>query len=198
MSTALLLSGGMDSVAIAYWKRPELAVTIDYGQRPAQAEMRAAAAVAETLGITHLKVTIPAGELGSGDLAGSAPLAIAPKSEWWPYRNQLLVTIAAAKVLPLGIQTLLVGTLVTDAHHSDGSADFVRQLGELLSIQEGAMTLEAPAIGMTAVELVRTSGVPQELLAWSHSCHVSDFACGECGGCRKHYRTMAEISDFPY
>jgi 7-cyano-7-deazaguanine synthase len=115
MSTAILLSGGMDSVAIAFWKRPELAVTIDYGQRPAAAEMRAASAVADALGIKHLKVTVPAGELGSGDLAGSPPLSLAAKPEWWPYRNQLLVTIAAAKVLPLGARKLLIGTLAADS-----------------------------------------------------------------------------------
>jgi len=198
MSTAILLSGGMDSVAIAFWKRPELAVTIDYGQRPAAAEMRAAAAVADALGIKHLKVIIPAGELGSGDLAGSTPLSFAAKPEWWPYRNQLLVTIAAAKVLPLGAKKLLIGTLATDSHHVDGSPEFVRILGELLMLQEGGVSLEAPAIGMDAVSLVRISGIPQDILAWSHSCHVADFACGVCGGCRKHYRTMAEIGEFPY
>ena len=34
---ALLLSGGMDSIALAFWKRPEIAITIDYGQRAAEA-----------------------------------------------------------------------------------------------------------------------------------------------------------------
>lgn len=37
--TAILLSGGMDSIALAYWKRPEIAITIDYGQKPAAAEV---------------------------------------------------------------------------------------------------------------------------------------------------------------
>ncbi len=36
--TAILLSGGMDSIALAYWKRPELAITINYGQKPFLAE----------------------------------------------------------------------------------------------------------------------------------------------------------------
>lgn len=198
MSTAILLSGGMDSVAIAFWKRPQMAVTIDYGQRPAAAEMRAASAVADALGIKHFKVTIPAAELGSGDLAGAPPLSLAAKPEWWPYRNQFLVTIAAAKVLPLGARKLLIGTLATDSHHADGSPEFVRVLGELLMLQEGRVSLEAPAIGMDAVSLIRASGIPQDILAWSHSCHVADFACGVCGGCRKHYRTMQEVGEFPY
>jgi len=34
---AILLSGGLDSIALAYWLRPQIAVTIDYGQRPARA-----------------------------------------------------------------------------------------------------------------------------------------------------------------
>ena len=40
MNTALLLSGGMDSIALAYWKRPDIALTIDYGQAAADAEER--------------------------------------------------------------------------------------------------------------------------------------------------------------
>ena len=36
MKTALLLSGGMHSVAIAWWRRPNIAITIDYGQLPAE------------------------------------------------------------------------------------------------------------------------------------------------------------------
>ncbi|MFY9512883.1 MAG: 7-cyano-7-deazaguanine synthase, partial [Rubrivivax sp.] len=50
---ALLLSGGMDSLCIAWWKRPDVAITIDYGQLPAQAEVAAAAAVCERLGVEH-------------------------------------------------------------------------------------------------------------------------------------------------
>lgn len=39
---ALLLSGGMDSISVAFWKRPEIAISIDYGQRAAEAEITAA------------------------------------------------------------------------------------------------------------------------------------------------------------
>lgn len=46
MTTALLLSGGMDSVSIAWWLRPDVALTIDYGQKPAEAEIDAAGQVA--------------------------------------------------------------------------------------------------------------------------------------------------------
>jgi 7-cyano-7-deazaguanine synthase len=198
MTTAILLSGGMDSISLAYWLRPEIAVTVDYGQRAAAAEFRASEAVAEVLGMRHLKITLSAGGLGSGSMVGTATLAIAPRPEWWPYRNQLLVTAAAAAAITYGARRLLIGTLKTDGHHADGRKEFVQQLSALLEMQEGGMTLEAPAIDMSAEELVRRSGIPMEVLAWSHSCHVSDYACGDCGGCRKHYRTMSAIGVTPY
>ena len=198
MSTALLLSGGMDSVAIAWWRRPEVAVTIDYGQRAATAELRAAAAVCAELGIEHLVQRVDLAALGSGDMAGRPKLAEAPVPEWWPFRNQMLVTLAAMAVIPKGARRLLIGCLATDGAHADGRAAFVESMDGLLAMQEGGMRLEAPAIGMTAVELIRASGVPPETLAWAHSCHVAEHACGMCRGCQKHYETLEALGHAPY
>lgn len=198
MRTSLLLSGGMDSIAVAYWHRPELAITIDYGQRPAAGEIHASQAVAEVLGIEHHIVRVDLSALGSGDMAGSAALDVAPVSEWWPFRNQMLVTLAAMKCIGLGVNRLLIGTLRTDERHADGRAEFIASLNALLHQQEGTMALEAPAIGLTSVELIQESGIPMEILAWAHSCHVSDVACGQCRGCRKHYETLRNIGEEPY
>src|SRR6185295_18918518 len=107
LRSGLLLSGGMDSIAIAYWLRPDVALTIDYGQVPAIAEMQASAAVCKELGIQHHPISIDCRCLGSGDLASAKPLSIAPVPEWWPYRNQLLITIGASRALALGIQKVL-------------------------------------------------------------------------------------------
>ena len=198
MTSAVLLSGGMDSTAIAYWKRPEHAITIDYGQLPAPAEIRAAAAVATNLGIAHHVLRVDLKALGSGDMAGTPALAIAPVREWWPYRNQMLITLAAMKAIQVGADRLLIGTLVTDGAHADGRPEFVAMMDQILQIQEGILTLEAPAIELTAIELVRTSGVPRNVLAWAHSCHRDEYACGICGGCRKHYETWAALGVAPY
>ena len=198
MKTALLLSGGMDSIAITHWCRPEIAITIDYGQRPAPGEIRASQAVSEVLGIEHHIIRADLSALGSGDMAGTEALRVAPVSEWWPFRNQMLVTLGAMKCMALGTKRLLIGTLKTDDHHADGRPGFVEGLNALLRLQEGALTLEAPAIDLTAVELVRKSRVPMEVLAWAHSCHVSEFACGLCRGCRKHYETLRDLGEAPY
>ncbi|MEI5668368.1 7-cyano-7-deazaguanine synthase [Bosea sp. CCNWLW174] len=193
MKTALLLSGGMDSIAIAFWKRPEIAVTVDYGQVPAPAEVRAAAAVCAQLNIQHIVVRSDLSALGSGDMAGRPEIDVAPLPEWWPFRNQMLVTLAAMATLSHKVTHLMIGTLKTDGQHVDGQPGFIDRLDQLLNFQEGSMRLFAPAIALTAEELIRTSNVPAEILGWAHSCHRSDFACGECGGCRKHYRTMEAV-----
>ena len=198
MTAALLLSGGMDSISIAYWKRPRIAITVDYGQRAAPAEIRASEAIAERLSIAHHIIRVDLRALGSGDMAGATPHALAGVSEWWPFRNQILITLAAMKGISLGIDSLMIGTLKTDERHADGRPTFVTAVDELLRMQEGAMRIEAPAIDFTATELIRISGVPMEILAWAHSCHVGEYACGVCRGCRKHYETLAELGVEPY
>jgi 7-cyano-7-deazaguanine synthase len=198
VKTGILLSGGMDSIALAYLKRPDLAVTIDYGQVVAEAEIRAASAVCEFLGIIHEVVCVDCSSLGSGDLVGRPSVALAPVSEWWPFRNQLLITLAAMKAVPLGVQLLYIGTVKTDSVHADGSESFVDAIHIVLQLQEGRMSIEAPAIRMTSAELIRTSGVPRDVLAFAHSCHVAEFACGKCRGCSKHYQTLETLGLEPY
>jgi 7-cyano-7-deazaguanine synthase len=193
MKRAILLSGGIDSLALCYWQRPDVALTINYGQLPAAAEIEASAMVCQELHIPHEVVTVDCRHLGSGDLAGTESTGISPSREWWPYRNQLLVTIAAMKGIQLGVGELLVGSVKSDSFHADGTADFYQRIDELMNLQEGEMKVSVPAISMMSVELVRASGIPIELLSWAHSCHVSDVACGSCRGCFKHQTVMHEL-----
>ena len=188
----------MDSIAIAFWRRPEVAITLDYGQRPALGEIRAALAVSEALGIEHHLITTDLSALGSGDMAGRAPASLAPVPEWWPFRNQMLVTLAAMRAVTLDIDMLLIGCLASDGQHADGRVEFVEALDRLLNLQEGKLRLSAPAIKLSAVELVRESGIEMDVLAWAHSCHVSEYACGVCRGCHKHYETLKALGQIPY
>jgi 7-cyano-7-deazaguanine synthase len=189
MQAAILLSGGIDSTAIAFWKKPQLAITIDYGQAPADAEINAAEIVAHTLNISHQIVRIGLRDLGSGVMAGMPQIEGAPSPEWWPFRNQLLVTIGAMAAIRRGCDELLIGTVASDDVHADGTSDFVKFLDSLLRYQEGALRLMAPAIQISSAELVEISGISDSLLAWCHSCHTGNVACGFCRGCLKSYST---------
>lgn len=90
------MSGGMDSISIAWWKRPENAIFVDYGQKPAPAERDAGFAACRAMKIRYEQVKADCSALGSGDMAGTAPSPHAPVSEWWPFRNQLILTLAGA------------------------------------------------------------------------------------------------------
>lgn len=195
---ALLLSGGMDSIALAFWKCPELAITIDYGQAAAIAEVAAARQVATELAIRHETIRVDCSALGSGDMAGSKALDLAPVSEWWPFRNQLLITLSAMKAIALGAAELMLGSVLSDGVHADGRVDFYAAADQLLRIQEGNLRVTAPAISMTTVELIRASAVPMELLAWAHSCHIGPLACGSCRGCVKHFQVIEQLGGDAY
>lgn len=193
MKTGILLSGGIDSIALAFWKRPDWAVTVDYGQKPAATEIRTAKQICSELGISHEVLSVDCSSLGSGDLAGSSPLKGSPSPEWWPFRNQLLVTIASMRAIQLEVQALLLGAVKSDSFHVDGTEVFFQAIDQLMFMQEGGIRISTPAINLTSEELVKISGIPISLLAWAHSCHVSEVACGNCRGCYKHQSIMDKL-----
>jgi len=184
----------MDSLALAWWMRPELAITLDYGQKAAEAEKHASAQVCAELGIRHEVVSVDCSSLGSGDMAGAPTAAAAQTSDWWPYRNQLLITLASMRAISRGIQTLYIGTVRSDGEsHLDGTPDFVQKMDDLMAYQEGQLRVVAPAIELSTAELIHLAAVPPGLLAWSHSCHKANIACGDCRGCNKYMLTYAEL-----
>jgi 7-cyano-7-deazaguanine synthase len=186
LASAILLSGGIDSIALAHWTKPELAITVDYGQVCASAEANAAREAAAAMGLAHELIQLDCSSLGSGSLASAVTLATAPTPEWWPYRNQLLITLALMRVIRSSLTDLLIGTVAGDDRHADGRPEFVRLVDDLVSMQEGGVRVRAPAIKMSSEQLVRASGVPRSILGWAHSCHRGNQPCGECRGCFKH------------
>lgn len=183
----------MDSIALAYWKQPAVAFTLDYGQLAAKAEIEASMAVARELSIEHHVINIDLLPLGSGDMAGTSANRHAPASDWWPYRNQMLVTLAAMKAVSLGVKRLMLGTVATDQTHRDGTVEFINKMDSLLACQEGELRLVAPAIGLSTYELIVTSGAPRSLMAIAHSCHKANVPCGQCRGCNKYFETLKEL-----
>ena len=190
----LLLSGGIESAALAVWRRPPLTLTINYGQRPAHGEAMAAAAVCRELGLDHDVLTVDCSALGSGLLAATESIDESPSPEWWPYRNQLLVTLAAAWGLPRGVTSITIGSVLGDGErHADGTERFYAALNAVVAMQEGGVRVVAPAIHMTSEQLIDQSGVTDDVLGWTHSCHRADLACGACPGCAKRRDLLSTL-----
>ena len=193
ISELLLLSGGVDSVALAAWRRPALCLTIDYGQRAAPAEIQSSAQVCKSLGLRHDVLRAPVPSLGSGQMAGESSSPHSAHSEFWPFRNQYLITLASMVAIQQRCTAILIGTVVTDNRHHDGSQTFLNAMRETILQQEGSIELLAPAASLTSEQLVHASGIDHATLGWAHSCHTGTLACGACPGCFKHSQVMSAL-----
>jgi len=191
----LLFSGGVESTCLAHELQPDLLLTIDYGQKPVLGETRAATTIASRLSLRHELISVPMQEMGRGDMAGSHPARDEAIPEWWPYRNQMLITLAAMRYEREGLQEIIIGTMKTDSVHSDGTQQFITNIDVLMRCQAPYVTVVAPAINMTTLELVGRSRTPRELLGWTHSCHRSSIACGVCRGCYKTIQLFKELDE---
>lgn len=181
----LLFSGGIESTCLAILHRPDVLLTVDYGQACAEGELRAANHIARRLTLRHETVRAPLAHLGAGDLAASAPATGGEATEFWPYRNQMLVTLAAMRFEREGLREILIGTIQSDQIHADGTPEFVDAISAALTSQNSGLSLIAPAISYTTEQVVRASGISNEMLGWTFSCHRSNVACGVCRGCNK-------------
>lgn len=188
---ALLFTGGLDSTALAWMLRPERLVFFDYGQRPARGEERAARAAAAAMEIELDVRAVDMSAFGHGTMSARAASSAFPSKapEFWPYRNQMLITLAAMTYAADPLSEILVGTVVGDDAHPDGSRDFISAADELIRLQSGVRVL-APAIDMTTLQLVRKAAVPKSVLGWTFSCHTGEWACGSCRGCNKHRQVI--------
>lgn len=192
----ILLSGGIDSCSLTYLYREELslAITIDYGQRAAISEISSSKKICEVLGIKHEVIQLKAKNLGSGEMAyTNSRSSLAAQPEWWPFRNQLIITLAAMRMIAFGSSNLLVGSVKNDKKFLDGTSRFFRALNKCLNVQEGSIQIETPAIKMTTRELIVESNVPDLLLLWTHSCHISNVPCGRCNGCAKYFKVLKSV-----
>ena len=192
-NSAILLSGGMDSIALAYWKRPRLAITIDYGQIAAKSEINSAVEFCKIVNMEHLIIQVDCSSIGVGEMLNEPALDISPAPEWWPFRNQMLITFSCMKLISYNISELLVGSVSSDSLYLDGTSYFYGNIDKLISSQEGNIHIKAPAINMKSSELTKKSKIPLSILALAHSCHTGNFACGKCRGCEKHRMVMAEL-----
>ena len=184
----LLFSGGLDSTALAFLLRPDHLLFVDYGQVSAEGELRAAKKISSELELNLETRQVNARACGAGDMAGGVTLSNeAP--EFWPYRNQFLITLAAMTFAKESELSISIGTVRTDRVHPDGRPAFLRKLQAALRSQAD-VRIEAPAISITSRTLIKRAGVPGDILGWAFSCHRANYACGQCRGCAKHFQIV--------
>lgn len=208
MKALVLFSGGVDSTTCLglavkkYGKENVTALSISYGQKHSR-EIEAAKAVAEHYGIEKIDLDLSLiFQFSDCSLLKNSHEEIphesyseqlkktdgSPVSTYVPFRNGLFLSSAASIALSKGCGVIYYGAHSDDAAgnaYPDCSAVFNDAMNT--AIYEGSgrqIKIEAPFVGMTKAEVVKTGfelGVPYEL-TWS--CYEGgDKPCGVCGTC---------------
>ncbi len=213
MKTLVLLSGGLDSaanLAIAdHFDTPVLALTVDYGQQAAPAEIRAAGKLAAHYGVPHRVIDLPwLGGLGgsaltektiaipepeSGKLDEKEAASKTAKAVWVPNRNGVLINTAAAVAESMGAQQVVVGFNREEAAtFPDNSSQFLGTANLALKYSTaGKVKLACYTDMMVKREIVEAlrnlpKAFPFELV-WS--CYRDgEKMCGKCESCRRFIR----------
>ncbi|GAB6157437.1 7-cyano-7-deazaguanine synthase QueC [Desulfotomaculum varum] len=216
MDSVVLLSGGLDSaVNLAYALTEgsvKLALTMDYGQKAASQEIKAATALARYYNIRHQVIELPwlahitttalvkeerilpepaAEELDNPDITQKTAAAV-----WVPNRNGLFINIAACFA-----ESLTCGQVVAGFNREE-AATFPDNTPEFAAVASQALTYstanQVKVISYTnrldkqeIVALGNRLRVPWHLI-WS--CYRGQHAmCGQCESCRRMIRAFTSL-----
>jgi len=211
MKVVSVVSGGMDSVTLAYYQHyqlgwDQLLVSFNYGQRHRK-ELEYAALAAHALGTEHLVVDISfmAGLIPTSSLTGEVEVPDGHYAEdsmratVVPNRNAMMLNIAAAVAIARGFDGIATGVHAGDHFiYPDCRPEFIMALQDTLRIgNEGfcspGFIVHAPFLHSTKAAIARKAfecGVPLEA-TWS--CYKGgDVHCGSCGTCFERREAIRE------
>jgi 7-cyano-7-deazaguanine synthase len=215
--SVVLLSGGLDSAAnLAFAAERDtvvLALHIDYGQRAAAPEWRAARALAEYYGVKIERLDLSwLGALGGSSLTDKSravpelresELDTLPKiqesarSVWVPNRNGVFLNVAGAFAERFRAKRVVVGFNLEEATtFPDNSQAFLDQTTRAFSYSTmtGAEAF-CYTTAMDKTEIVRalkTLSRPfPHALVWS-CYHAGSEPCGRCESCGRHDRALRD------
>ncbi len=211
----VLLSGGMDSVAVLHWAKARyaslFAILFDYGQPNRDQELTAAGALAREVLVPTLSVVLAdALPRGRGILKGVEEhdgLTEGLSPAFVPGRNLLYITSAAAHAsvyVPNGNFDLVVGANGQDAKRfPDCSAGAFVKLSQAL--RHGVareVNIIAPYVDRTKEQIIRSflgtdkplDGITAvDAIARSWSCYLSSGPCGKCSACVLRAEAFAAV-----
>ncbi|MBM3501603.1 MAG: 7-cyano-7-deazaguanine synthase QueC [Armatimonadetes bacterium] len=209
-----LLSGGLDSVvattAAAREGRVELALTFDYGQRAAPAEVGAAAAACRELGVPHRVIDLPwlsevtgtalvkrtaaLPELASDELDDPSLTRASATAVWVPNRNGVFINVAAAFAENLSCEAVVCGFNAEEGRtFPDNTPEFAAAATAALRYSTAnAVRVVSPTQHLTKPEIVALGRRLSAPLAKIWSCYgAGPEPCGKCESCLRLQRALA-------
>lgn len=196
----ILMSGGLDSlVALGYSRNQtdynvELALTFDYGQKSASAEIKASRKICEFYNVEHKVIKLDwLKEITKTSLVNDIEI---PNNQfetkksaemvWVPNRNAVFLNIAASFCDSFGYNYILYGANKDESKtFPDNTEEFRSQISKTFESSTLVKPkVVAPLINYTKSDIVRIAvegSMPLDLVM---SCYNSiDKHCGKCESC---------------
>jgi 7-cyano-7-deazaguanine synthase len=217
MDSLILLSGGLDSsaqLALAHSEgRAKLCLNLDYGQKAAASERRAAQALCHYYGVELLTLDLAwLGALGGSSLTDARSLI--PKlhvgqldelnvitktmqSVWVPNRNGILLNVAGAYAERVGLKRILIGFNKEEATtFPDNSKGFLEAINRAFEFStRGLVRVDCYTTELVKTEIVaKLRKLPKAFpfdLVWS-CYHSGEAPCGECESCQRFKRAVRQ------
>ena len=200
VKSVILLSGGLDSLVSLGLKKKELnielALTFDYGQKSAQAEVDASKKICEYYKITHKVIPLPwLGEITQTSLVSNDKIPTddelndpteSAKSVWVPNRNGLFLNIAGSFADSQNYDYIIIGANKEEGEtFPDNTQEFIDAVNQEFKFS----TLKHPKIiaplinknKNDIVNLALSNNIPLDLVM---SCYQNGIGhCGMCESC---------------
>ncbi len=207
----VLVSGGLDSATVLAIARAEgyacYTLSFDYGQRH-RSELRASAAISETLGgVEHKTIALDLRAIGGSALT-DADIAVPETGTsgipvtYVPARNTIFLSVALGWAEVLGAGDIFIGVNAVDySGYPDCRPEFVRAFEALANLATRAaiegqkLRIRAPLIDKTKSEIIKAGidlGVDYAATVSCYQATAEGLACGRCDSCRLRRQGFAE------
>ena len=196
MKALIIYSGGMDSTVLLheYRKEIQLAVSFDYGSKHARQELKMARCNCERQSIKHRVIALPfVCELfRSSLLQGQEEIPEGSYNDQnmlstvVPFRNGIMLSIAAGIAESNGLDTLLIANHSGDHFiYPDCSEAFIDNMGQ--AIRRGScnnVNLISPYCEMSKRDIALRGKKMEVDFSQTYSCYKGHaLHCGKCGTC---------------
>lgn len=209
----VLFSGGLDSTTALVWARSRygqvVPLTFDYGQRH-RLEVRLAGRAARRLGLSPVVLRIDLRRIACSALTDASrplprprsadKLGVGPPSTYVPFRNGILLGLAAAWAETRGVRNLVTGFNIIDSpEYPDTRPDFVSAMEAALNAGTTAAfgrtkwRILAPFLKMKKSEIIREGLAMGADYSYAISCYAGrETPCGRCSACLLRARAWRE------
>ena len=208
--SAIIVSGGMDSITLLYDKKDEIAlgISFDYGSNHNAREIPFAKMHCERLGIKHIVINLgfmhqyfKSSLLEGADAIPEGNYAEENmKSTVVPFRNGIMLSIAIGIAESNNLKKVFIANHGGDhTIYPDCRPEFIKAIDEAATAGTYVkVRIEAPYTNITKTDIARRGAELGINYAETWSCYKGgEKHCGKCGTCveRKEALELAGITD---